>query len=126
MKKLLIVLLLVLAVSTGYSQTQFRRNYSEVVLTQNDNVTRKDGQNTIFFNYGNEPIIKIYLADGTVRYYEQISERQEKSTNGGMAFGGAVYQEVGKDLEMYVQLFEDRKYGFRIVFNNGDMIQFLE
>lgn len=126
MKKLLVVLLLVLAVSTGYSQTQFRRNYSEVVLTQNDNVTRKDGQNTIFFNYGNEAVIKIYLADGTVRYYEQISDRQENSTNGGMAFGGAMYQEVGKDLEMYVQLFEDRKYGFRIVFNNGDMIQFLE
>ena len=126
MKKLLIVLLLVLTVSTGYSQTQFRRNYSEVVLTQNDNITRKYSQNTVFFNYGNEAVIKIYLADGTVRYYEQISDREENSTNGGMAFNGAMYQEIGKDLEIYVQLFEDRKYGFRVVFNNGDMIQFLE
>jgi hypothetical protein len=126
MKKLLVVLLLVLAVSTGYSQTQFKRSYSEAVITQNDNITRKDGQNIVFFNYGNQPVIKIYLADGTVRYYEQISDREENSTDGGMAFGGAMYQEKGKDLKIYVQLFEDRKYGFRVVFNNGDMIQFLE
>jgi hypothetical protein len=126
MKKLLVVLLLVLTVSIGYSQEQFRRIYSQVVLTQNDKTTRKDGENIIFFNYGNEAVIKIYLADGTVRYYEQVSDREENSTDGGMAFGGAMYQEKGKDLEIYVQLFEDRKYGFRVVFNNGDMIQFIE
>jgi hypothetical protein len=126
MKKLLVVLALVLTVSIGYSQEQFRRIYSQVVLTQNDKTTRKDGENIIFFNYGNEAVIKIYLADGTVRYYEQLSDREENSTDGGMAFGGAMYQEKGKDLEIYVQLFEDRKYGFRVVFNNGDMIQFIE
>lgn len=122
--------MLVLVINTTFAQEvpqQFRRVYSEVVCVKKKNApTRANSENVVFFNYGNEAVIKVYLADGAVRYYDQITDREEGSTDGGMAYSSAVYKERGKTLEIYIQLFEDSKYGFRIIFSNGDMIQFLE
>ena len=110
--------MLVLVINTTFAQEvpqQFRRVYSEVVCVKKKNApTRANSENVVFFNYGNEAVIKVYLADGAVRYYDQITDREEGSTDGGMAYSSAVYKERGKTL------------GFRIIFSNGDMIQFLE
>jgi hypothetical protein len=89
-------------------------------------VSRAEAQNTIFFNYGNEAVIKIYMADGSVRYFDQTTERDDGSTYGGMAFGSANYVDRTHGTIVFVQLFEDRKYGVRLIFKNGDMIQFFE
>jgi hypothetical protein len=130
MKKVILFLMLVLVINTTFAQEapeQFRRVYSEVVcVKKKTKPIRREAENTVFFNYGNEAVIKIYMADGTVRYYDQITDREEGSTDGGMAYSSAIYKERGKTLEIYIQLFEDRKYGFRIIFSNGDIIQFLE
>jgi hypothetical protein len=128
MKKIILVLMLVLAINTMSAQPpkQFRRIYSEIALIRDDKVSRAEAQNTIFFNYGNEAVIKIYMADGSVRYFDQTTDRDEGSTYGGMAFGSANYVDRTHGTIVFVQLFEDRKYGVRFIFNNGDMIQFFE
>lgn len=126
MKKLLVVLLLVLAVSTGYSQTQFRVDYSEVAIKDKDEkVTRRAVENTIFFNYGNKPVIKMYLNDGSVRTFIQITDRENGVTEGGMVFSYAKYEEQSSNLTILLQLFSDRQYGARLVFKDGQTIQFI-
>lgn len=128
MKKLILFLMLVLAINTMSAQQpqQFRRIYSEIAVVKNNVLSREQAQNTIFFNYGDEAVIKIYMADGSVRYFDQTTERDEGSTEGGMAFNGANYKDRTYGLIVFVQLFEDRKYGVRLIFKNGDMIQFIE
>jgi hypothetical protein len=126
MRKLLFAALLLLCLSVSYGQeTQFRRIYTELAITQNGKTTHSQGENVIFFNYGGEAVIKIYLADGSVRTFDQTTDRDEGRTNGGMGYSGATYKERDKDLTIYVQLFKNQNYGFRILFSNGDMIQFL-
>lgn len=126
MRKLFFAVLLLLCLSVSYGQdTQFRRVYTELAITENGETYRSQGNNVIFFNYGNEAVIKIYLADGSVRVFDQTTDRDEGQTSGGMQYSGATYQERGKTLTVYVQLFKNKNYGFRILFSNGDMIQFL-
>lgn len=130
MKKLILFLLLFFTISATFAQEdtpqQFRRIYTEVVVTQKGEVSRREAENTVLFNYGNQPEIKMYMSDGSVRYYEQISSREEGSTEGGMRFNSATYQEKTSNFTFYVQLFYDKKYGCRFIFSNGDMIQFIE
>ena len=120
--------MLVLTINTMSAQKpqQFRRIYSQIAVVENSVVSREDAQNTIFFNYGDEGVIKIYMADGSVRYFDQTTERDYGSTHGGMLFNGSDYKDRGSGLVVFVQLFEDRKYGVRFIFENGNMIQFLE
>lgn len=128
MKKLILFLMLVLTINTMSAQQpqQFRRVYSEIAVVKDDKVSRAEAQNTVFFNYGNEAVIKIYMADGSVRYFDQVSERDEGFTEGGMGYNGARYKDRTYGTTVFVQLFEDRKYGVRLIFKNGDMIQFFE
>lgn len=105
---------------------QFRRVYSEIAVIKDNKVSRAEAQNTIFFNYGNEAVIKIYMADCSVRYFDQVAKRDEGSTFGGMAYNGAMYKDRTHGMTVFVQLFEDRQYGVRLIFKNGDMIQFFE
>ena len=128
MKKIILFLMLVLTINTMSAQQpqQFRRVYSEIAVIKNNKVSRAEAQNTIFFNYGNEAVIKIYMADGSVRYFDQTTDRDENSTYGGMAYNGAMYKDRTHGMTVFVQLFEDRQYGVRLIFKNGDMIQFFE
>ena len=129
MKKLILFLLLALTINTTFGQEtpqQFRRIYSEVAFTIKGKVTQREAENIMLFNYGNNSEIKIYMSDGSVKYFIQITDREEGSTDGGMAYSSAIYQEKNKTLKICVQLFEDREYGCRFIFKNGDMIQFIE
>ena len=128
MKKIILFLLLIFSISTISAQPpqQFRRVYSEVAIVKDNKVSRALAENAILFNYGNEAVIKIYMADGSVRYFDQTTERDEGSTYGGMAYNGAIYKDRTHGMTVFVQLFEDRRYGVRLIFKNGDMIQFFE
>jgi hypothetical protein len=126
MKKLLILVLLVISVSTGYAQKQFRVIYNEVVVTNKDNkVTRKAVENIIFYNYGNEPIVKMYFNDGSVKMFNQITETAYDKTDDGVAFSYAQYEEQSTNFTMLLQLFYETKYGARLVFKDGQTIQFI-
>lgn len=128
MKKIILILVLMFSINLVSAQQpqQFRRVYSEIAVIKGNKVSRAEAQNTIFFNYGNEAVIKIYMADGSVRYFDQVAERDEGSTFGGMAYNGAMYKDRTHGTTVFVQLFEDRQYGVRLIFKNGDMIQFFE
>jgi hypothetical protein len=126
MKKFLIAVLLVLAISTGYSQTQFREIYNQTALVDKDNkLTRKFGENIFIFNYGSEPVIKLYMYDGSVRMFDQITDRKYGTTEGGMTFHYARYEERSQHFTVTVQLFDDKQYGVRLVFSDGQTIQFI-
>lgn len=129
MKKLILFLLLVLTINTTFAQEtpqQFRRVYSQIAVIKNNEVTRLEAENVILFNYNNKAVIKMYTSDGSTRYFEQLTERSEGNTYGGMSYNGAVYKDINGGLTVFVQLFEDREYGVRFIFKNGDMIQFFE
>lgn len=126
MKKLLTLVLLILAVSTGYSQKQFSEVYSEVVITDKNNVaTRKAVENIIVFNYGDAPVVKMYLNDGSVRIFDKIINGESGNTEDGVAFVSAVYQERSRSFWVRIQLFNEKKYGSRIIFSDGQTIQFI-
>ncbi len=126
MKKFLIAVLLVLAISTGYSQTQFREIYNQTALVDKDNkLTRAFGENIFIFNYGSEPVIKLYMYDGSVRMFDQITDRKYGTTEGGMTFHYARYEERSQHFTVTVQLFDDEQYGVRLVFSDGQTIQFI-
>ena len=120
--------MLVLAINTMSAQQpqQFRRVYSEIAVVKNNKVSRVEAENIVFFNYGGEAVIKIYMADGSIKYFDQIEERVEGATDGGMRYKGAMYKETNGKLTVFVQLFEDRQYGVRFIFKNGEMVQFFE
>jgi hypothetical protein len=128
MKKIILFLMLVLAINTMSAQQpqQFRRVYSEIAVVKNNKVSRVEAENIVFFNYGGEAVIKIYMADGSIKYFDQIEERVEGATDGGMRYNGAMYKETNGKLTVFVQLFEDRQYGVRFIFKNGEMVQFFE
>lgn len=128
MRKIILILVLLFSINLVSAQQpqQFRRVYSEIAVVKNNKVSRAEAQNTIFFNYGNEAVIKIYMADGSVRYFDQVAKREEGSTFGGMTYNGAMYKDRTHGMTVFVQLFEDRQYGVRLIFKNGDMIQFFE
>ena len=118
MKKIILILVLMFSINLVSAQQpqQFRRVYSEIAVIKGNKVSRAEAQNTI----------KIYMADGSVRYFDQVAERDEGSTFGGMAYNGAMYKDRTHGTTVFVQLFEDRQYGVRLIFKNGDMIQFFE
>lgn len=128
MRKIILILVLLFSINLVSAQQpqQFRRVYSEIAVIKDNEISRAEAQNTIFFNYGNQAVIKIYMSDGSVRYFDQTTDRDEGSTYGGMAFNSAMYKDRTYGTTVFVQLFEDRKYGVRFIFNNGDMIQFFE
>ena len=126
MKKLLITLLFVLSLNFVNAQhNQFRRIYTEVAVTRGDSTKRIDATNTIFFNYGNKAVLKIYTSDNTVTYYDQVTDVDYGKTSGGMTFQSAVYRQRGTGLEIGFQMFDEAKYGCRVVFSDESMIQFL-
>lgn len=128
MRKIILFLLLYFSISTISAQPpqQFRRIYSELAIIKKDKVSRVEAENIVFFNYGGEAVIKIYMADGSIKYFDQIEERVEGATDGGMRYNGAMYKETNGKLTVFVQLFEDRQYGVRFIFKNGEMVQFFE
>ena len=126
MKKLLITLLFVLSLNFANAQhTQFRRIYTEVIAIKGESSKRIDATNTIFFNYGNKAVLKIYTSGNTITYYDQVTETKEGKTVGGMAFQSAVYRQRDTGLEVGFQIFDELKYGCRVVFSDESMIQFL-
>ena len=44
----------------------------------------------------------------------------------GMSFDSAIYKDRATGVTVFVQVFEDRQYGVRFIFKNGDMVQFFE
>lgn len=125
MKKLLFIMLLIFTVTTGYSQQQFREQYSELVLVNKGKVTRDTGENTIFYNYANTNAIKIYLHQGAVMFFDKVSEVDKGTTESGMTYSTALYKERDSKFLVRVQLFDESQYGVRFVFSKDKSLQFI-
>jgi hypothetical protein len=125
MKKLLLTMLLLFTVTLTFAQSQFTRNYTKICVIKKDKTPQWNyAENKIIFNYQNSTTFKIIMNDGSVRFFDQETDLLEGETKGGIKFQSATFREQGSSLTIYLQIFDDNSYGTRIIFDNGDMIQF--
>jgi hypothetical protein len=125
MKKLLLTMLLLFTVTLASSQSQFTRNYTKICVIRKDKEPKWESvENKIIFNYQDSATFKIIMNDGSVRFFDQETDLLEGETKGGIKFQSATFREQGSSLTIYLQIFDDNSYGTRIIFDNGDMIQF--
>ena len=118
-------MLLLFTVTLVSAQSQFTRIYSKICVIRKDKEPKWDSaENKIIFNYQNSATFKIIMNDGSIRFFDQKTDLLEGETKGGMKFQSATFTEQGSALTVYLQIFDDNSYGTRIIFDNGDMIQF--
>ena len=125
MKKLLLTMLLLFTVTITSAQSQFTRIYSKICVIRKDNSPEwKSAENKLIFNYQNSTTFKIIMNDGSTRFFDQQTDLLEGKTIGDIKYQSATFKEQGSNFTVYLQIFYDNSYGTRIIFENGDMIQF--
>lgn len=125
MKKLLLTLVLLLSFTLASAQTEFTRIYTKICTIEKDKTPEwKFAENKFIFNYKEDTILKIVLNDGTIKFFNQVTDLEKNRTEGGMIYQAAEFREQGTNLTVYLQIFDDVEYGTRIVFTNGTMVQF--
>lgn len=125
MKKLLLTLLLLLSFTLASAQTEFTRIYTKIcTIEKNKEPQWKSAENKFIFNYKEDTILKIVLNDGTIRFFNQVTDLEKNRTEGGVVYQAAEFREQGTNFTVYIQIFDDVEYGTRIVFTNGTMVQF--
>jgi hypothetical protein len=107
------------------AQTEFTRIYTKICTIEKDKTPKWDNaENKFIFNYQNDAIIKMVLNDGSIKFFNQITDLDKNKTEGGAVYQAAEFREQGTNFTIYLQIFDDVEYGTRIVFTNGTMIQF--
>lgn len=125
MKKLLLTLLLVFSFTLVSAQTEFTRIYTKICTIEKEKEPQwKYAENKFIFNYQNDAIIKMVLNDGTIKFFNQVTDLEKNRTEGGMVYQAAEFREQGTNFTVYLQIFDDVEYGTRILFTNGTMVQF--
>jgi hypothetical protein len=125
MRKLILTLLLLFTLTTVSAQSEFRRNYTKILVTTNNKKGDWEfASNNFVFNYKGEPTFKMIMNDGSIRFFDQVTDLENVQTEGGLKYESAAFKEQGKPLIIYLQLFDDAEWGIRVIFENGDMIQF--
>lgn len=124
MKKLLLWMMLVLAISASYSQETFVRNYTYLILTNNDvSEEKKPAQLTVVFNPNNKKEVKFIYASGKVVEFYQTSSMKEGTTTGGYKYQLIDIVNKTNGVQITLQLFDDDDT-MRLVFSSGDSIEF--
>jgi len=125
MKKFLLTLLLVFSFTLVSAQTEFTRIYTKICTIEKGKTPDwRYAENKFIFNYQNDATIKMILNDGTIKFFDQVTDLETSKTEGGIEYQAAEFKEQGTSFRVYLQIFDDAKYGTRIVFSNGTMIQF--
>lgn len=124
MKKLILTLVLLLSFTLASAQTEFTRIYTKICTIEKDKEPKwNNAENKFIFNYKEDAILKIVLNDGTIKFFNQVTDL-EKIKQKGIVYQAAEFREQGTNFTVYLQIFDDAEYGTRIVFTNGTMIQF--
>lgn len=125
MKKLLLTLLLVFSFTLASAQTEFTRIYSNICTIEKGKTPEwKLAENKFIFNYKEDAILKIVLNDGTIKFFNQVTDLEKNRTEGGAIYQAAEFREQGTNFTVFIQIFDDVEYGTRIIFSNGTMVQF--
>ncbi len=127
MRLILTVCLVLLAVSTAFSQDKFRKDYNHVAVYYS--TTQEWGEwvradNTFILNINERGDVAHLLPSGETSIYRKIEGLEE-----GYATTGEHYQMITVIDEdgdiLRIQLFDDIAVGLKIIFsNNSGMIQF--
>jgi hypothetical protein len=126
MKKLLLFMMLLLAVTTSYSQETFVRKYTSLISTIN-NISEKEkpANLTVVFNYNGKNNVKFYYGSGNTAEYYQVSNVIEGKNNDGYSY--QIINLVNKldGNKITLQLF-DKQGVIRLIFSPGNTIEFYE
>jgi hypothetical protein len=96
MKKLLLTLLFVLSFTLVSAQTEFVRIYTNICTIEKDKTPEwKSAENKFIFNYKEDTILKIVLNDGTIKFFNQVTNLEKNRTEGGAVYQAAEFREQG-------------------------------
>lgn len=123
MKKLLLLAMLFFGTIT-FAQETFVRNYTYLILTNNDvSEEKKPAQLTVVFNPNNKKEVKFIYASGKVVEFYQTSSMKEGTTTGGYKYQLIDIVNKTNGVQITLQLFDDDDT-MRLVFSSGDSIEF--
>lgn len=126
MKKLLLLVMLVLGISTSYSQETFVRKYKYMIVTKN-NVSgiNKKADVTVVFNPNQQRGIKFHYISGKTTEYYQVSDLTEGKTESGEEYQSIKVIDNEEGYQITIQLF-DKIGALRLIFSEGNTIEFYE
>ena len=128
MKKLLIIVLLFIGMMSFAQKAQIVEDYYQCITISSTNVKSewKELKSRFIFNYGgNDEIVKVFVENQVFEF------KQQGLTEKGKTESGITYQLMNMfDIETFdelsIQVFDDQRYGVRILFDDNSMIQFVK
>jgi len=128
MKKLLIIALLFIGMMSFAQKAQIVEDYYQCMTISPTNVKSewKELKSRFIFNYGgNDEIVKVFVGNQVFEF------KQQGLTEKGKTESEITYQLMNMfDIETFdelsIQVFDDQRYGVRILFNDNSMIQFVK
>ena len=128
MKKLLIIALLFIGMMGFAQKAQIVEDYYQCMTISPTNVKSewKELKSRFIFNYGgNESIVKVFIGN-KVFQFEQQGVTEKGKTESGMTYQLISLFDVDTFEEVYIQVFDDQRYGVRVLLNDNSMIQFVK
>lgn len=116
MKKAVSCLVLVLSCLVSTAQIQEKRIFDYVISVAEDGATtEKAATNIMYFNYRGENVVKVYLANGSMMYFDRVTTPFKGETVSGYGFTEADYTERDSKMPCTIQVFDDTKFGVRFI-----------
>jgi hypothetical protein len=117
MKKLILILLLLSIGATGQ-----RRIFSQVTAINGGVEKKGEGHNIFFFDYGSKDVIKAYLSNDDIIYFDKVSAVEVGVDKDGFSYSCAVYCKRNTDLLFIIQVFSAEKKGIKIISEHHELI----
>lgn len=127
MKNIITILIVFFSSFLAAQETQFTRNYSQVISINSAGVKSewKQMDTRFIYNYSNNSQkIKAYIGN-IVKTYTQISETIYDKTNDGTEYAAVELIDDENGEELLLQLFKDGKFGVRLLFLDESLVQFV-
>lgn len=127
MRNLITILVVFFSSFLAAQETQFTRNYSQVISINSEGVKSewKQMDARFFYNYSNNPKkIKAYIGN-IVKNFTQISETVYGKTDDGTEYAAVELLDDENGEELLLQLFKDSKFGVRLLFLDESLVQFV-
>ncbi len=116
MKKILLLLLLL-----SIGAIAQRRIFSQVTAINGGVEKKGEGHNIFFFNYGSKDVIKAYLSNDDIVYFDKVSVNEVGVDKDGFSYSCAVYCKRGTDLLFIIQIFSAEEKGIKIISEHHEL-----
>jgi hypothetical protein len=128
MKKLLIIALLFIGMMGFAQKAQIVEDYYQCMTISPTNIKSEwvELKSRFIFNYsGNDEIVKVFVGNQVFEFKQQgLTEKGE--TESGITYQLMNMFNIETFDELSIQVFDDQRYGVRILFDDNSMIQFVK